>query len=352
MREMADRREANKIAARHSRLQDLKAKYRHLPPLPPQLPSPPYLVQDGPVYQTDDAFRAFYKACSEGNLNCVREFVQTPQPLASDLAYALEEACQNFQLDVVQFLLQQPNTQLHYRCFRRSTSYPEDDLAREFRAEKSRSVSQSIFTSSHSALLDILKLFLEFGWHPNQLLGPLQKGKRPPIYLPRQEVALHYPRCILDLDILRLLLDAGADPTIARDIVQDIYFDLADQPVQRMSGHILEMAVNLGAMDAVTLLISQGAKPTYGIPLHSLARRRPDSSKIKVMDDTYMRELWQETPELQQPNLSSRLDMAGHLISHGEDINRTADVYVSYLQIFPSPPSSFGSSSRQPRDVV
>lgn len=328
-RETADRQEAAKTAARRSRLRELETEYRHLPPLPPRLPSPPYMVHDTPVCHADDAASAFYVACSGGNLDHVRAFVQEFQPPAADLAYALEEACQNFRLDVVRFLLQQSDTRLHHRCFRRSTAHPEDDLAEKFGAGESRSVSQSIFTSGHPRLIDLLKTFLEFGWHPNQLLGPLQKGKRPPIYLPRQEVALHYPRCILDLDILRLLLDAGADPTIARDVVADIYFDLADQPVQRMSGHILEMAVNLGTAEAVTLLLSRGARPAYGIPLHSLARRRPDSSKIRIMDDAYTRELWHETPELQYPTLSTRLTMAGHLISHGEDINRIANVYVS-----------------------
>lgn len=329
LRDYAEKKEAKKVTIKRTRLQELEAKYRHLPPLPPQLPRPLYVVQGASAHKAGSASAAFYVSCSEGNLDDVRAYVQTSQPPAADLAYALEEACQNLQLDVVRFLLQQPDTQLHYRCFRRCPDCPDDDLATKFGFGDgvSRVVPQSIFTGGHPRLLDLLKILLEFGWHPNQLLGPPQKGKSSPLYLPRQEVALHYPRCILDLDILRFLLDAGADPTIARGLFDQYGFgSLADQPVLRMSGDILQMAVNLGAMEAVTLLISKGARVAYGIPLHSLVRRRPDSSKFKVMDDTYKKELWHETPELRYPTLSNRLTMAKHLISHGEDINRIANV--------------------------
>lgn len=288
------------------------------------------MAQDAPVVKEDPDLTSFYESCSEGNLDKVREYVEISQPPAIHLAYALEEACHNFRLDVVRFLLQQPDTQLHYRCFRRCPDCPNDDIAKGFGDEVSYVDSQSIFTSGDSRLLDLLKVLLEFGWHPNQLLGPPLRGKASPLGLPRQEVALHYPRCILDLDILRFLLDRGADPTIARGIYGSMpWLDgLAEYPVQRLSGDILERAVNLGAFEAVTLLVSKGAKPAYGIPLHSLVRRRPDSSKTKTMGDAYMNELWQEPPELGYPTLSTRLDMAAHLLHHGEDINRTANVYV------------------------
>lgn len=325
----AHRTKTNEVTGKSARFQELEAKYRHLPPLPPQLPHPLYVVQGKSTHKTDSASAALYVACAEGNLEAVRQYVTTSQPPAADLAFALEEACQNFQLDVVRFLLQQPETQLHYRCFRRCPDCPDDDLAKTFGYADgvSRVVSQSIFTSGHSRLLDLLKILHDFGWHPNQLLGPPQKWKTGPLCLPRQEVALHYPRCILDLDILRFLLDAGADPTIARGLYQEIGLGtLADHPVRRMSGDILQMAVNIGTEEAVALLLSKGARPAYGIPLHSLVRRRHDSSKVKVLDDTYMRELWSETPELRYPTLSTRLTVAEYLLNHGEDINRVANV--------------------------
>ncbi|KAB5585044.1 hypothetical protein GE09DRAFT_1233260 [Coniochaeta sp. 2T2.1] len=300
-----EQRAANRVAKIRERLQQVEAEYHHLPPLPPQLPSPLYTMRKVPGYHEDDASRTFYRSCAEGDLDHVRTFVDQTGPTAADLSYALEEACQNLQLEVVRFLLQQPETQLHYRCFRRCIEFPEDDLVEKYDGKPSRSLSQSIFTSGSPELLHLLRILVDFGWHPNQLLGALQRGKRPPLYCPCQEVALHYPRCILDTDILRFLLD----------------------PVQRLKGHILEIAVNLGATKAVTLLVSRGAKPEYGIPLHSLVRRRPDSAAAKVMGEELLKELCKKTPELKYPTLSTRFDMAQHLIALGEDINRVVNVY-------------------------
>ncbi|CCF32766.1 hypothetical protein CH063_05087 [Colletotrichum higginsianum] len=329
MKDLEEQRAANRIAKVRERLQHIELKYQNLPPLPPQVPPPQYVMQgdDTSGYHNDNASRSFYRYCAEGDLDRVRTFVDHLAPTPADLSYALEEACQNLQLEVVRFLLRQSETQLHYRCFRRCIEFPEDELIEKFDGRPSTSSSQSIFTSGSPELLNLLRIFVDFGWHPNQLLGPLQRGKRPPHYPPSQEVALHYPRCILDTDILLFLLDAGADPTIARDIIGDPYFSVIEQPVQRLKGHILEMAVNLGATEAVTLLISRGAKLEYGIPLHSLARRRPHPAAIKVMDETFLKELCKETPELEYPTLSTRLAMAQHLIALGEDINRVANVY-------------------------
>ncbi|GJC85375.1 hypothetical protein ColLi_08213 [Colletotrichum liriopes] len=94
------------------------------------------------------------------------------------------------------------------------------------------------------------------------------------------------------------------------------------------------MAVNLGATEAVTLLVSRGAKLEYGIPLHSLARRRPHPASIKVMDEEYLKELCRETPELEYPTLSTRFAMAQRLIALGEDINRVANV-IRYRLVGP-----------------
>ncbi|KAK1988352.1 hypothetical protein LZ30DRAFT_699304 [Colletotrichum cereale] len=328
-KDLEEERAANTIAHVRRRLQELELKYQHLPPLPPQLPSPLYVMQggDAPGYHDDDASRSFYRSCAEGDLESVRNFVDQCTPTPADLSYALEEACQNLQLDVVQFLLRQSETQLHYRCFRRCIEYPEEDLAVKYSEMPSDAVSQSIFTSGSPKLLNLLRILVDFGWHPNQLLGPLQRGKRRPICPARQEVALHYPRCILDMDILQFLLDAGADPTIGRDKDGDGYFSLAEQPVERLKGHILEMAVNLGATEAVTLLVSRGAKPEYGISLHSLARLKPDPAATKVMNEKYLQELRKETPEVKYPTLSTRFDMAQHLIDLGENINKVADVW-------------------------
>ncbi|KAL0937813.1 uncharacterized protein CTRU02_207544 [Colletotrichum truncatum] len=326
MRDAEEARRTRAIEVRREKLQQVEMKYKHLPTLPPQLPSPRYVMQggDAPGYHDDDASMSFYKSCAEGDLNRVRTFVDQSAPTPADLSYALEEACQNLQLEVVRFLLRQPEAELHYRCFRRCVEFPDDENTYKL---TDMSSSQSIFRSGSPELLNLLKILVDFGWHPNQLLGPLQSSQRLPYHPWSQEVALHYPRCILDMDILRFLLDVGADPTIARDIIGDPYFDVAEQPVQRLEGHILELAVNLGAKEAVTLLVSHGAKLEHGIPLHSLARRRPDPAAIKVMDEEYLKELYTEIPDMKYPTLSTRLDMAQHLIALGDDINKVANVY-------------------------
>ncbi|KAF6828496.1 hypothetical protein CPLU01_08478 [Colletotrichum plurivorum] len=329
-----EREAANQIARERGMLQLYEEEYRHLPPLPPQLPHPLYEMQDPPGYRKDDASRAFYKSCAEGNLDLVRMFVAALAPTGADLSFALEEACQNFQPEVVRFLMRQPEAQLHYRCFRRCIENHHDDLAGNIKFYShtpaylsSDSVSESIFTSGSRELLPLLRVLVDSGWHPNQLLGPTQKGKRRPFNLPCQEVALHYPRCILDTEILRFLLDAGADPTIGREVNRDFAFGIINLPVQRLKGHILEMAVNLGAAEAVDLLVSHGARPEHGVTLHSLIRRRPDPAAVKVMDEEYREELCRETPWLEYPTLSNRFAIAQQLLDLGEDINRVDNVF-------------------------
>lgn len=324
--DLEEQRAAAQIAWVRGKLQLIEEEYRHLLPLPPQLPPPLYEMLDPSGYRKDDASRAFYKSCAEGDLDRVRMFVAAFAPTAADLSFALEEACQNLRPEVMRFLMRQPEAQLHYRCFRRCTYYHQDDLIEKFDGRKSYSLSESIFTSGSRELLPLLRVLVESGWHPNQLLGPPQRGKRPPRHLPCQEVALHYPRCILDTDILRFLLDAGADPTIGREVNSDPGFGLIDLPVQRLKGHILEMAANLGAAEAVDLLMSHGASPDHDVTLHSLVRRKPDPADAKVMDEEYREKLCKETPWLEYPTLSNRLVMAQQLIDLGGDINRVTNV--------------------------
>ncbi|KAK2011878.1 hypothetical protein LZ32DRAFT_678881 [Colletotrichum eremochloae] len=169
------------------------------------------------------------------------------------LSDALEEAFQNLQLDVARFLLQQPETPLHYRCFRRGVGFPPSDLSYMWHVKTDKPYfrnddaleSQSIFTSGSPELLNLLKIFVDFGWHPNQLLG-----------------------------------------------------------------------------------ISHGAKLEFGVPLHSLVHRKPNSAAARVMDEGYFVKLWREGPDLHYPFLSNRLAMAQHLITLGEDINRVANIWL------------------------
>ncbi|KAK7956355.1 Ankyrin repeat protein [Apiospora aurea] len=99
-------------------------------------------------------------------------------------------------------------------------------------------VTQNIFASCNPKLLSLLQVFLDNGWHPNQVLGP------------QQEVALHHVQCVQNISILKLLLDPRADPTIARKgpsaLVLHYFPHLA--PVRRKSGDILDMAARIGTL--------------------------------------------------------------------------------------------------------
>lgn len=329
-------RAAKQAAGKREAVEQIEAQYAHLPPLPPRLATPLYAQQPNqPGYSTDDFLMALYEACAEGDLAAVCAFAEesNPGPTPADLSYALEEACQNLQPEVVRFLLTQPEVKLHSRCFRRCIEHPDDDLITHFDQPRRRgsSVSQSIFTSGSPNLLALLRVLRDAGWHPNQLIGPPQRGKRPPLFRPCQEVALHYPRCILDEEVLQFLLDAGADPTIARELHPVLWLEsVTEQPTRRLSGDILEMAVNIARPLVAARLISHGAKPEYGIPLHSLVRRRPDPATFDAvpMNQDFINQLYRSPPELEYPTLNTRYATASQLIDAGEDINRVANVYV------------------------
>ncbi|KDN63745.1 hypothetical protein CSUB01_03208 [Colletotrichum sublineola] len=73
--------------------------------------------------------------------------------------------------------------------------------------------------------------------------------------------------------------------------------------------------------------LSHGAKPEFGVPLHSPVHRKPNPAAAKVMDEDYIKKLWREGPDLQYPFLSNRLAKEQHLVSLGEDTNRVATIY-------------------------
>jgi hypothetical protein len=265
----------------------------------------------------------------------VREHLETKSQLSdASLAYALEEACQNFQLEIVELLLTKTEAKLHFRCFRRCIKYKEYDLANSFGEWPSIAEYQSIFTSGSLKLLPLLKILQKFGsWHPNQVLGPLQRGKETdqPRCMPRQEVALHYPRCVLDLDMLNFLLDSGADASIARYLYpttlskDDNLGD--DYTVQRDRGDVLEMAVNCGAKkEAIAMLIERGNAKLNDTSLHSLVRRKSFAERVVAADEAYMQVAWKKDMEMKWPDLSTRFETAAYLIELGEDIDGETNV--------------------------
>ncbi|SPO06176.1 uncharacterized protein DNG_08865 [Cephalotrichum gorgonifer] len=288
---------------------EVLARYADLPPLPPAVPTPEYLVQGAPVYSRGPESAGFYSACAEGRINDVRDFIESSKPPPADLQYGLEQASHGFQAEIVRYLMREQSVSLHTRVFQRRNYTRILPLK-----DRPPPSLQNIFTSRRPELLDLLKALIDNGWHPNQTLQPLQEV----IYARHRsvhEVALHYPRCLQDAAILKLLLDSGADPTIAR-IQAPIYFfgDWPwEAPVQRKSGEILDLAVKVGTPETVETLLSHGAKLEYGAPLHNLVLRPPPADALGPIPDSPV-------------DPAARFAVAEYLLSLGEDINGVKDV--------------------------
>lgn len=303
----------------------LEAKYADLPALPGPIPQPRYIKPCDTetstncrgiaprffaIYSTDPASCQFYSDCAHGILNEVRDFLRNnPKASPANMEYALEEAAQHLQVKVTHLLLTagvRTPPSLHARVFERTDSI-----------EASTWPPQSIFTSESPELLELLKVFIDHGWHPNQVWlslpgdRPINRGYRHPRE-PLHNVALHFPRCLRDIAILRLLLGHGADPTIGRHGTRYHCFstlDERDQPVGRKDGFILNLAVRVATVEAVDLLLAHGARIEYGQPLHSLCHRHPDLGPRHHKDP----------PE--PPSRPERFDMADHLVALGADVN-------------------------------
>lgn len=294
------------IADELARSEDYRAKrdedkrrilegYSDLPTLPPELSPPDYLVDDQISYSKGDAALEFYNACAHGDLEKVRDCTQTSKLPQADLQYGLEQAAHAFEVDVVRYLLKEQNTQLHTRAFG-----GEDDIAPY--------EGRNIFLHGSPKLRDLLAAFLDNGWHPNQVIYPEKKKIRvfafrddPPSM--KMKVALHHRRCVEDLEILRLLLEHGADPTIACHLhaTREFGHFYYEAPLARKSGDILHIAVEMGSTEAVDLLVSHGAKPVYGSSLH------------RLIEGFHM-----ET--------ETRFAMADYMLSIGDDINGLRNV--------------------------
>lgn len=63
----------------------IEEKYADLPPLPPRIPAPEYLVHGQGAYSKDDASLQFYAACARGDLDKVRSFAENSRPPYADL---------------------------------------------------------------------------------------------------------------------------------------------------------------------------------------------------------------------------------------------------------------------------
>jgi hypothetical protein len=294
----AEDRERAAKAIRDEERRRIETQYLDLPPLPPRIPQPEYLVGGQKTYSKDDASTRFFSDCEMGRLPRVCDFAEAISPSQGDLQFGLEKAAQGFHIDIVRYLMEQRGAKLHTFVFERMN--PMIPWA------------QNIFSSGNPKLLELISVFLNNGWHPNQVW---KSGRF------HSNVALHYPNCLRNVSILRLLLQHGADPTISRHAPSSLCFHYFPQeaPVLRKSGDVLEMAAKNGTREAIDLLLAYGVKLEYAKVLHILISKSPTVNLGQLPT---------------RPVDPGRYETAKHLLSLGEDINGIKDVCVCQIYTY------------------
>lgn len=299
--------------------QALARLYGDLPPLsppPPNIPLPDYFVDGRLQYSTDDSSRAFYTACSTGELREVRRFTtgRTPPCPMGDLQYGLEKAALNYQIDVVRYLLQECNVPLHAGVLDVTFDNPPRRAG----------------TSSHSGFNKLPGLFaalLDNGYHPNQSwqhkgwdpTAPYNfqatRSSRPSLYL-----ALHQPACLLSPAITKLLLDHGADPTRG-PAPSDWSKDGSFRPDRLRTPTLLVRAARIGGPETLKLLLAHEAKLECAPLLHIAARRY-------VGRELGVEEAWDRyVPDGKgEDGRDARFWYAEFILGLGADINALRDV--------------------------
>lgn len=218
-------------------------KIAELPDLPPMLPRPSYAMESDLIGQSDTEV-SFYVACEMGLISEVTEFLQSRHNDQAVLQFGLEQASFGNQPEVARYLLQR-GTVIHNNSF--------------IRCEKGEDVT--IFDGEREDPLALVQVYLDFGWHPNQLwskTGASYNSPKQPLV-----ESLH------NKPLLTLLLSHGAEPGLSRHNI-DLRGDI--RPLDRHSGSVLDSAVRLWDPSLVELLLKHGANPSYSKPLHSVVQ--------------------------------------------------------------------------------
>ncbi|KAH7144218.1 hypothetical protein B0J13DRAFT_635190 [Dactylonectria estremocensis] len=170
-----------------------------LPALPPHLPRPEYAERARLIGQYEQEI-PFYVACELGLMPQVASFIQEANPSQAVLQFGLEQASFGNQPTVARFLLER-GTILHDNVFlRREGGEPGNSLNDISIFDRERQESQDP--------LDLVQVFLDFGWHPNQLwngTAVLHNFPKAPLI-----------ECLTNRPLLTLLLSHGADPALSR----------------------------------------------------------------------------------------------------------------------------------------
>lgn len=136
------------------------------------LPIPDYEIGSfhKQIFSADNDSLAFFEDCAKGNLGNVVSFVETHHPCHGDRQRGLEIATFGGHILVIRYLLEN-GTKLHSRVFERHNpvdtfsephqTYPDNDGIDGF-------LSDAGDAEKGLLVLQILQVFRDFGWHPNQ----------------------------------------------------------------------------------------------------------------------------------------------------------------------------------------
>ncbi|KAI8663633.1 hypothetical protein NCS57_00964800 [Fusarium keratoplasticum] len=225
-----------------------------LPALPPRLPRPEYSTNANVITQTDPRELGFYVACAQGWLPQVESYLEECDPTQAVRQYGLERASFANQPDVALCLLKH-GTILHDNVFLRSWTDPP-----KYAGGRGKVVT--LFDKGREVSIPLLEVFVEFGWHPNQLWTGFSWMDNNRLVSPIIESLGNRP-------LLTFLLSHGADPMISHHNV-----GIGDsKPLnRRASSKVLGYAILTGDPTLVALLVAHGADPAYAMPLHELVK--------------------------------------------------------------------------------
>ncbi|KAF5506029.1 hypothetical protein CGCS363_v005424 [Colletotrichum siamense] len=279
------------------------ARFAHLPPLPPTLTRPEYSLIADLISLADEEVR-FYVACEDGSVEEVASFIQrTSTPSQAVLQHGLEQASFGNQPAVARYLLER-GTSLHGNVFSRARRVKTKD--RSYLADVS--IFDRTQTGGEDTLIPLIRVFLDFGWHPNQAWRRATSNEC--------KTPLPYEGCITNTPLVELLLQHGADPNIAAHSRSP---DGEEPPLNRHGGDALNSAARLGDTQLFNLLLSHGADPSFASPLHSIV-----SCQIMPPD---LRGSWLDAHSFAStPFLPRRRAMAAHILESGaagvDDVRR------------------------------
>ncbi|KAI1084483.1 ankyrin repeat-containing domain protein [Whalleya microplaca] len=202
------------------------------------LPLPPKLSYDTTSRATiNDGLRKFYDDCTLGKLDEVKQYVDEEEPGVDYLQYGLTNAAREGHADIVRYL------------FRKGAQL----------------TSQVLYAGCEKPTLSFFKCLVEEkSWHPNQAM---------------QSSGVALPYCVANEEVLRYLLDLGADPSLG---AHPQAFD-PSPPTDRRSGEALNNAAVRCQPRIIDLLIEHGAKLEYARPIHRAALAHSEQNDRRPM---------------------------------------------------------------------